>query len=65
MFSHTPNNDPDQPPLQFCATCFKLFSDGTDDVMIVACDLLSLLGNYCPICYECYSDNDYESKVTS
>ncbi|XP_065887325.1 histone-lysine N-methyltransferase 2B-like isoform X2 [Dysidea avara] len=47
MFNHTPSNTPDQPPLQFCATCFKLFSDG----------------NYCPICYECYSDSDYESKM--
>ena len=48
--------------VQLVSNC--LVTVGTDDVIIVACDLLFLLGNYCPICYECYSDNDYDSKVS-
>ena len=47
--------------VQLVSSC--LVTVHADDVITVACDLLSLLGNYCPICYECYSDNDYESKV--
>lgn len=26
-------------------------------------DCLFLLGNYCPICFKCYEDNDYDSQM--
>ena len=32
--------------------------------VVLIFSVLFLSGNYCPVCGECYSDSDYDSKVS-
>ena len=32
--------------------------------MLCDCGVVCSSGNYCPVCGECYTDSDYDSKVS-
>ncbi|XP_077951309.1 histone-lysine N-methyltransferase 2A isoform X3 [Gasterosteus aculeatus] len=58
-----------------CMTCIRCKSCGVtpgkswdtdwnhDKGLCPDCSKLNELGNYCPICFKCYEDNDYDSQM--
>ncbi|XP_034409501.1 histone-lysine N-methyltransferase 2A isoform X2 [Cyclopterus lumpus] len=58
-----------------CMTCIRCKSCGVtpgkswdtdwnhDKALCPDCSKLNELGNYCPICFKCYEDNDYDSQM--